>query len=344
MFRAEHAGVLTGARGGGVRRVLDRLEPHETADVRALEGAGPRPRTRRRPPISSPAYRLAAGAAGAFLVGRALLGGGFLRIPRASRARRYSGASSGTRARRASGRTRGTPRRSRRGDARRSSAGRARRHRAHPGRSASTQVREVKSPAELEPGIASARPDPLRRGRVDRSDLRGERGERGSARRPTTARARRGGRHVAPHEGVLGAAGRSERARGGPRRRAATRGRGSARRSERGSWTWSGREGGRRGARSASPATTASAPRSVSGGRPPASSPGGPSRAHRAPRSAHPRARWRRGAAHRADRGEPITGAAILSEANATSAATPQITASSASPLRRPPGTWSFAR
>ncbi len=34
------------------------------------------------------------------------------------------------------------------------------------------EVREVKSPGELGPGIASASPDPLRPGRVDRPDLR----------------------------------------------------------------------------------------------------------------------------------------------------------------------------
>jgi len=203
VFRAEHGGVLTGVRAvRGVRRVLDRLEPHETADVRALEGAGPRPRARGAVlPISSPAYRLAAAAAGAFLVGRALLGGGFLRIPAG-----LAGAS-------LLGRVLGDAGEARRADARDAAAleargrpsllrgeGRAGTARTRPRRI--PQVREVKSPAELEPGIASARPDPLRRGRVDRSDLREERGERGVS-AETDDRPEHGEEvvHVAPHEG-----------------------------------------------------------------------------------------------------------------------------------------------
>lgn len=203
VFRAERAGILSGVRAvRGVRRVRDRLEAHETADVRALEGAGPRRRSRGGAlPFSSPGYRLAAGAAGAFLVARAFFRGGLLRIPAG-----LAGASLLRRVLDDAGQARRT-------DARESAAlaglgsrpslvrgeGRAGEARSRPRRV--PQVREVKSPAELEPGIASARPDPLRRGRVDRSDLRS---------RPPAGAEEGGGDelehgeeivHVAPHEG-----------------------------------------------------------------------------------------------------------------------------------------------
>jgi hypothetical protein len=203
VFRAEHAGVLAGVRAvRGVRRLLDRLEPHETADVRALEGAGPR-----RPPrgvilpFSSPGYRLAAGAAGAFLVARAIFRGGLLRIPAGlagvSLLRRVLGDAS--EARRAALREaaalagRGSRPSLLRGE------GRAGQARSRPRRV--PQVHEVKSPAELEPGIASARPDPLRRGRVDRRDLRGTPGrasDPGDDDRPEHGEEIV---HVAPHDG-----------------------------------------------------------------------------------------------------------------------------------------------
>ncbi len=204
VFRAEHHQILSAVRAvRGVRRVQDRLEPHETADVRALEGAGPR-----RPPrgvvlpISSPGYRLAAGAAGAFLVARALFRGGLLRIPAG-----LAGAS-------LLGRVLGDAGEARRADLREAAAlvgrgarpsllrgeGRAGAARSRPRRV--PQVQEVKSPAELEPGIASARPDPLRRGRVDRRDLHGsptrEGGDRDDEDRPEHGEELV---HVAPHEG-----------------------------------------------------------------------------------------------------------------------------------------------
>lgn len=203
VFRAEHPAILAGVRMvRGVRRVQDRLDPHETADVRALEGAGPRRRARGAfLPISSPGYRLAAGAAGAFLVGRALLGRGLLRIPAG-----LVGAS-------LLGRVLGDAGEARRASVREAAAfaalarpwlvrgqGRAGEARARPRRV--PEVTEVKSPAELEPGIASGRPDPLRQGRVARRDMK----PKPPAGPP---RAEAGGEdasehdpvHVAPHEG-----------------------------------------------------------------------------------------------------------------------------------------------
>jgi hypothetical protein len=85
IFSAEHGQILRGVRiVRGVRGLDDRLEPHETAEgVPALQGAGPRPGPRPDPLQRhwAPRTRLLAGAAGALLVGRALLGKGLGRIP-----------------------------------------------------------------------------------------------------------------------------------------------------------------------------------------------------------------------------------------------------------------------
>jgi hypothetical protein len=189
VFRAEHDQVVRGVRGvRGVRSVEDRLEPHDVADVRPLEGAGPR----RLPPTSvlprrSPGYRLVAGAAGAFLVGRALLAGGRGRLPAGlagatllGKVLSRAGGGAAWRARAASDRPRpAAPRRARREDRAagaepsRAGAREAGGWSAPRGPRRVPEVVEVKSPAELEPGVVSASPDPLRPGRVDRRDLRG---------------------------------------------------------------------------------------------------------------------------------------------------------------------------
>lgn len=204
VFGAERPAILAGVRMvRGVRRVRDRLEPHETADVRALQGAGPRrPRARGSLlPISSPGYRLAAGAAGAFLVGRALVGGGLLRIPAG-----LVGAS-------LLGRVLGDAGDSRRADVREAAALAARRRPAPasgqrgaggaPARPRRVpQVHEVKSPAELEPGIASARPDPLRHGRVARRGMPAAPPRSGGEADDTAGEgSEHDPVHVAPHEG-----------------------------------------------------------------------------------------------------------------------------------------------
>jgi hypothetical protein len=139
-------------------------------------------------PARSPGYRLVAGVAGAFLVGRALLRGGGGRIPAGLAgatllgkvlgdvgvARRAGGPS--TREPAAAGRE-ALPVRG--GDGKRHATGRANevaravsRWAARRGPRRVPEVREVKSPAELEPGVVSASPEPLRAGRVDRPDLR----------------------------------------------------------------------------------------------------------------------------------------------------------------------------
>jgi hypothetical protein len=183
VFRAEHAQVVHGVRGvRGVRSVEDRLEPHDLADVAPLEGAGP---LRLAPPsvlpARSPGYRLVAGAAGAFLVGRALLGSGRARIPAGIAGATLLGKILGSVGPR-KGRARAEPRRRGAADeeperspsspevARAAAAWAARK-----GPRRVPLVREVKSPAELEPGVVSASPDPVRPGRVDRPDLRGKR-------------------------------------------------------------------------------------------------------------------------------------------------------------------------
>lgn len=186
VFRAEHDQVVHGVRGvRGVRSVEDRLDPHDVADVTPLEGAGPRrlPRASLLP-ARSPGYRLVAGAAGAFLVGRALLGGG-ARIPAGLAGATLLGKVLGDVGPRAgAGRSPGGDL-ARPGPASAEAGERARRQAAadevaqaaaawagRRGPRRVPEVREVKSPAELEPGLFSASPDPLRRGRVDRADLR----------------------------------------------------------------------------------------------------------------------------------------------------------------------------
>ncbi len=194
VFSVEHAALLAGVRMvRGVRRVHDRMKSHETADVRALQGLGPRRRARGAIlPISSPAYRLAAGAAGAFLVGRALLRGGLGRIPAG-----LVGAS-------LLGRVLGDAGESRRADAREEAALAGRGRTTPAGAQARSrrapEVHEVKSPAELEPGLASARPDPLRPGRVDRPDLHAQAGRSGEGGAAEDV-AEHELVHVAPHEG-----------------------------------------------------------------------------------------------------------------------------------------------
>src|SRR5512133_2284429 len=82
VLRAERMQVLRGVRAvRGVHALADALEPHDGADIPALEGSGPRPPPAMTLPPGSPAYRLVAGAAGVFLVGRAVVVRGLGRIP-----------------------------------------------------------------------------------------------------------------------------------------------------------------------------------------------------------------------------------------------------------------------
>jgi hypothetical protein len=171
VFRAEHAQVVRGVRWvRGVRGIEDRLQPREGTDVPALQGAGPLTSARVAPLPSAfgPGVKLLAGAAGAVLAARALLGSG------------ASGILAGVAGAAVLGKTIGDYGPARRGVrrlareagelAQRASEDRAEReeHRGgwHPG----PEVREVKSPAELEPGVASASPEPTSPSRVDRGE------------------------------------------------------------------------------------------------------------------------------------------------------------------------------
>lgn len=180
VFTAEHGRILRGIRlVRGVNGVEDRLAPHETAEgVSALHGGGPGPGPRPEPLQSSwaPATRLLAGVAGAFLAARALLGRGFGRIP--------AGIAGAALLGEVMGGSSSVPREARR-VARRASAvasraaerrqeGEAHRGAWHP----EPEVREVKSPAELEPGVASDSPEPTvpsasRRARTPRTERGG---------------------------------------------------------------------------------------------------------------------------------------------------------------------------
>jgi osmotically-inducible protein OsmY len=187
VFRAEHDQVVRGVRWvRGVRRVEDRLQPREGADVRALQGAGPLT-SARVAPLSAGAFgpgaRLLAGAAGAVLAARALLGSG------------ATGILAGVAGAAILGKTIGDYGPARRGARRVARETGARAHREgeeraereehrgawHPG----PEVREVKSPAELEPGVASASPTPTFPSRVDRGERdrsnRGKPGWKGAA-------------------------------------------------------------------------------------------------------------------------------------------------------------------
>jgi hypothetical protein len=171
VFRAEHHQVLRGVRWvRGVRGIDDRLRPSDGADVAALQGAGPL-RSARAAPLRSafgPGAKLLAGAAGAALAARALLGRGMVRILAGVAGAAILGKTIGDN---------GPARRGARRLARtaavlahRASEERAEReeHRGawHPG----PEVREVKSPAELEPGVVSASPKPAFPSRVDRGE------------------------------------------------------------------------------------------------------------------------------------------------------------------------------
>ncbi len=160
-LRAEHARVVRGVRMvRGVREVEDHLDLHETAEGVSLLHGAPAPGPAHEMPQTrwSPGARLVAGVTGAFLVLRALVGRGLMRIPAglaggALIARVLSESEPARReARRTAGRARGE------------SAARAREGRreaeAHGGawhpeaetREERREVQEVKSPAELEPG------------------------------------------------------------------------------------------------------------------------------------------------------------------------------------------------
>jgi hypothetical protein len=189
VLRAERMQVLRGARAvRGVRALEDALETHDGPDVAALEGSGPRPRPAALPP-GSPAYRLVAGAAGVFLVARALVVRGLGRIPTGlfGLALLRTVAHDGDAARQDAARLA----RELRAVAVRAAAAEERRRRAgapherggaeaggvtaHPPVRRVLEVKKVRSPMELEPGVASASPDPLLPGRVDRKDLRARR-------------------------------------------------------------------------------------------------------------------------------------------------------------------------
>jgi hypothetical protein len=164
VLRAEHGRVVRGVRRvRGVSAVTDRLVSHETREgTPALQGGAPTVATPSW--TGSPALKLLAGAAGAALAGRALLGGGLGRIPLAlagaTLVRNLASPSHGRRERRAARRAgaEATHREQERGE--RAS------HRGawHP----EPEVQEVKSPAELRPGVASGSPEPTFSNRVDR--------------------------------------------------------------------------------------------------------------------------------------------------------------------------------
>jgi hypothetical protein len=129
-------------------------------------------------PGGAASYRVVAGAAGAFLVARAVLGNGRGRIPAGNigggllgRVLRDAGEARAGASPDATGAARAAETDDEdahpRADAQGGTAGRPQ-----------AEVHEVKSPAELEPGLASASPDPLRPGRVDRPDLRDRKDER----------------------------------------------------------------------------------------------------------------------------------------------------------------------
>jgi hypothetical protein len=157
----EHARVLRGLRlVRGVKGVEDRLEPHERAEgVSALQGGGVGrgPRTAAPPRSWSPSLRLLAGVAGAFLAVRALFGRGLGRIP--------AGIAGAALLGKVMGGSATLPREVRRvarkasAAASRAAAEQRREGEAHSGAwHPEPEVREVKSPAELEPGVASAAP------------------------------------------------------------------------------------------------------------------------------------------------------------------------------------------
>ena len=189
VLRVERKQVLRGARAvRGVRALEDALDPHDGPDIVALEGSGPRPRPAALPP-GSPAYRLVAGAAGVFLVARALVVRGLGRIPAGffglallrtvvhdADAARQEAARLARELRAVAVRAAAAQERRRHaGGPRERGGAEAGRVTARPPVRRVLEVREVRSPSELEPGVASARPDPLFPGRVDRKDLRGRR-------------------------------------------------------------------------------------------------------------------------------------------------------------------------
>ncbi len=156
----EHARVLRGLRlVRGVKGVEDRLEPHERAEgVPALQGGGTGrgPRTAAPPRSWSPGLRLLAGVAGAFLAARALFGRGLGRIPTGIAGAALLGKVMGGSATL----PREVRRVARKASAAASRAAEQRREgEAHSGAwHPEPEVREVKSPAELEAGVASAAP------------------------------------------------------------------------------------------------------------------------------------------------------------------------------------------
>jgi hypothetical protein len=171
VFAAERGRVVRTVRlVRGVRSVEDRLDARESAEgAPALRGGDPAPGARPEslPWRWAPGTRLLAGSAGAVLAARALLARGAGRIPAgiagAALLGKVMGDTGPVRRERRVARdaslaaTRETERRT---------EGEAHRGAWHP----EPEVREVKSPAELEPGVASASPRPTFRNRVDRGD------------------------------------------------------------------------------------------------------------------------------------------------------------------------------
>jgi hypothetical protein len=192
VLAAEHGRVVRSVRlVRGVRGVEDRLQPHASAEgVTALQGGGPAPGP--RPELLqgrwAPGTRLLAGAAGAFLALRALFGRGVGRIPAgvagaALLGRSMGDSTAGAGLRRAAREAGAAARRAgeRRGD-----------EEAHRGAwHTEPEVREAKSPAELEPGIASATPEPTFESRVSRRGSGGS-GARRKRRRLDAAAAEEG--------------------------------------------------------------------------------------------------------------------------------------------------------
>lgn len=213
VFAAEHARVIRGVRlVRGVRSVDDRLAPHETAEgVSALQGGGPSPGPRPEPlqRTWAPGTRLLAASIGAFLAARALVGRGGGRIPAGIAGAALLGKVMGGS---------GTVRREARRVARDLSAAASRETERREEREAhrgawhpEPEVREVKSPAELEPGVASASPGPTFESRVSRREKERRRtrskgwdaaaGAEANAPAPGTEDVTSRGDYVAPAEG-----------------------------------------------------------------------------------------------------------------------------------------------
>ncbi|HET8538795.1 MAG TPA: BON domain-containing protein [Anaeromyxobacter sp.] len=188
VFAAERDRLLRGVRRvRGVRHVDDRLRAHDSAEgVPELQGRGPLEPSRAGAggwPAGAAAVAVAIGSAAA---ARALLGGRLHGVPAA-----VAGVALARGALRGSLARAGRDPLARRVASREAERARERERdrEAHTGAwHPEPEVREVKSPAELEPGIAHASPEPTFPSRVAR---RGSGAQRGSGRRSRSGGGRR---------------------------------------------------------------------------------------------------------------------------------------------------------